>query len=70
MVKEDDGTDFVVAMDSIGAEIGTTTRRNERAKHYMSSTMLAKSYDGAVVAGHTAVEDISSTEHRLILSFR
>ena len=51
MVREDNGIDFAVAVDSVGAEIGTTTRRDERAKGYMSSTMPAKSDEGTAVAG-------------------
>ena len=31
-VWEDDGTDFIVAVDSVGAEIGTTMRWNERVE--------------------------------------
>ena len=50
-VWEDDGTDFVVAMDSVDAEIGRTTRRDERVKCYMSSTMPSKSGGGAAIMG-------------------
>ena len=59
-MREDDGTDFDVAMDSVGVEIGTTERRDERAKYYMSSTMPAKSDGGATVTGCTVAEDVAA----------
>ena len=55
---EDHGTDFAVAVYNVGAEIGTTMRRDERAKRYMSSTMPDKSDGGDAVAGRTATEDV------------
>ena len=57
-MRDDHVKDFVVAMDSVGAEIATTTRRDKSAKRYMSSPMPAKSDRGAAISRRATAKDV------------